>query len=220
MKQLPLDFAFRTAQGRQDFLVSAANTDAVAWLDKWPDWAGPFMLLSGPKGCGKTHLTHVWGARSQAVRIACDDLQKIDISDLNTLTQNNVILEDVVKGIEESKLFHLYNLINENGKFLLMTSRFNIPEWEIKLPDLLSRLGTVQIARIGEPDDVLFASILLKLFSDKQIQVTPDVVQYLVTRLERSFAAALKTVAALDNLSLAEKRKITIPLVKAVLDNT
>lgn len=219
MKQLPLDFAFRTAQGRQDFLVSAANADAVAWLDKWPDWAGPFLLLTGPVGCGKTHLTHVWGAYSKAARISCDDLHTIDISELNTLTQGNVILEDVEKSIEENKLFHLYNLIKENGTSLLMTSRFNIPEWEIKLPDLVSRLGTVQIARIGEPDDVLFASILLKLFSDKQIQVTPDVVQYLVTRLERSFAAALDMVTVLDSLSLAEKRKITIPLVKAVLDD-
>lgn len=219
MKQLPLDFAFRTAQGRQDFLVSAANADAVAWLDKWPDWAGQFLLLTGPVGCGKTHLTHVWGAHSKAARISCDDLHTIDISELNTLTQGNVILEDVEKSIEENKLFHLYNLIKENGTSLLMTSRFNILEWEIKLPDLVSRLGTVQIARIGEPDDVLFASILLKLFSDKQIQVTPDVVQYLVTRLERSFAAALDMVTVLDSLSLAEKRKITIPLVKAVLDD-
>ena len=219
MKQIPLDFAFRTAQGRQDFLVSAANADAVAWLDRWPDWAGHFMLLAGPVGCGKTHLTHVWGAQSKAARISCDDLRAIDISDLNMLTQGNVILENVEKGIDENKLFHLYNLIKENGTYLLMTSRFNIPEWEIGLPDLVSRLGTVQIARIGEPDDVLFASILLKLFSDKQIQITPDVVQYLVTRLERSFAAAMNIVTALDSLSLAEKRKVTIPLIKAVLDN-
>ncbi len=218
MKQLPLEFAFRTAQGRQDFLVSAANADAVAWLDKWPNWAGHFMLLTGPVGCGKTHLTHVWGAQSEALRIDSDDLNAIDISELHKLTQSNVILENVEKGIDENKFFHLYNLIKENGTYLLMTSRFNIPEWEIKLPDLVSRLGTVQIARIGEPDDVLFASILLKLFSDKQIQVTPDVVQYLVTRLERSFAAALNIVTSLDSLSLAEKRKITIPLVKSVLD--
>jgi len=218
MRQIPLDFSYRAALGREDFLVSTPNEQAVAWIDRWSDWPGPFLLLVGPRGCGKTHLAHVWAAKSNAVLISAGDLERLDINELTALADNNLVLEDLGTGISEDNLFHLYNLIRMSGNFLLMSSQQPVSGWNIQLPDLASRLGAIQIVRIDEPDDMLFSSILLKLFADRQIQVTPDVIQYLIMRLERSFEEALRIVTALDGLSLAEKRKITIPFVRSLLE--
>ena len=198
--------------------MSPPNEDAVAWIDRWPVWPNPYLLLVGPKGSGKSHLAHVWASKSNAVFIQAKDLGHLDINALNEISKNNVILEALAAGVNEEVIFHLYNLIKEHKTSLLMTSRDNVSDWAVQLPDLVSRLGAIQIAKIQQPDDQLFAAILLKLFSDRQIQITPEIIQYLVTRLERSFNQALNIVKSLDDLSLTEKRRITIPLIKRVLD--
>ncbi|MBL4666914.1 MAG: hypothetical protein JKY04_06005 [Sneathiella sp.] len=219
MKQIPMDFAYRSALGREDFLVSAPNENAVAWIDRWPEWPGPFLLVTGPEGCGKTHLSQVWANKCGAVSIDQEDLSELDINALNQLSARPLVLENITPGLNEQKLFHLYNMVRENDSFLMMTSCLSVVGWDLELLDLKSRMGAVQIAAIEEPDDVLFASILLKLFSDRQLQITPEIIQYLVTRLERSFKAAVDVVSELDGLSLAEKRKITIPLVRTLFEN-
>lgn len=218
MMQLPFEFDTRAANGREDFLVSEPNAEAVAWIDRWPDWPGPHLLLVGASQCGKSHLGQVWAKKTDAITLNAGDLQDLDINALNELASKPLLLEDVGKGLDEQALFHLYNLVKEKGSFLLMTSQTLVGEWGLALPDLKSRMGAVQVVRIGEPDDVLFSSVLLKLFMDKQLQVTPEVLQYLVSRLERSFEAASKTVDEIDLLSLAQKRNITIPLVRSILE--
>jgi len=218
MKQLPLNFETRTALGREDFLVSAANEAAVAWIDRWPDWPGPFLLIMGPQRSGKTHLSHVWAEKSGATTLTHEDLASLDINAMSEIASNPIVLEDLGSDMEEQKLFHLYNLVKEKGGFLLMTAQKPVSEWGLALPDLKSRMGAVQVVRIGEPDDALFGAVLLKLFSDRQLQVSPELLQYLITRLERSFEAANTIVEKVDRLSLAEKRDVTIPLVRSILD--
>ncbi|WP_025898896.1 HdaA/DnaA family protein [Sneathiella glossodoripedis] len=218
MKQIPLDFAFRSAVGREDFLVTSQNEEAVAWIDNWPNWPNPLLLIIGPSGSGKSHLAHIWAQKSNAVTLKSEDLCDLDINALTEVARHNLILEDIGAGIAEKPLFHLYNLVKENGSSMLMTSRNSVRSWDIQLPDLKSRLGAIQIANIKQPDDSLFAAILLKLFTDRQIAVAPDVIQFLVMRLERSFSSALNAVRLIDSLSLSEKKKITIPLVKRILE--
>ena len=218
MKQLPLNFETRTALGREDFLVSDANEAAVAWIDRWPDWPGPFLLIIGPERSGKTHLSHVWAEKSGAAVLTLADLGALDINAMTEIASQPILLEDLGSQMEEQKLFHLYNLVKEKGGFLLMTAHEPVSEWGLQLPDLKSRMGAVQIVRIGEPDDALFGAVLLKLFTDRQLQVSPELLQYLITRLERSFEAANTIVEKIDRLSLAEKRDITIPLVRSILD--
>jgi len=216
--QIPMDLAFRTALGRENFLVAPPNEEAVNWIDLWPRWPANFLLVTGPEGCGKTHLCRVWAERARAVTISLKELEEKDVSDLADLASTPMVLEDLGTGLPEEKLFHLYNLVMAADGSLLMTSKSSVSEWNVQLPDLKSRLGAIQVTRIGEPDDMLFASILLKLFSDRQLTVSPDAVQYLMTRLERSFQEARRMVSALDDLSLSEKRKITIPLIRGLLE--
>lgn len=214
--QIPLNLEFRAATGREDFLVTPANEEAVAWIDKWPDWPMRSLLLVGPSGSGKTHLAQVWQTRTDACVIEAQDLDQLCIEKINTLAIEPLVIENAGPGLTQDALFHLFNLVQEKGGSLLITAATAPSAWGLTLADLSSRLGTVPIARIDEPDDALFAALVVKLFSDRQLAVTPDVVQYIVQRLERSFAEARRFVKLLDNSALAKKRKITISLLREV----
>ena len=202
--------------GAADFLVAPCNRDAVALLDRWPSWPGPALVVYGPDGCGKTHLTHVWRALSGAAAIPRQALAPDTVPALLGSARAAVV-EDVDRGIDERGLLHLHNLLAEDGGHLLLTGRAAPAAWGIALPDLASRLGAAMSVAVGAPDDALIGAILVKHFADRQLSVDPAVVTFLVARMERSFAAARELAAALDAAALAEKRRITVPLARDVL---
>lgn len=216
MSQIPLPLDHRAALGREDFLVAPANAEAVAWLDRWPDWPAPALVLIGAPGCGKSHLAHVFAARSGAPVVSCRAGMVLDPPAL--LADNSaVVIDDADGGLDEASLFHLYNLARETGCHLLLTAR-NAPGRWARLPDLRSRLSAAPAVEIGPPDDAVMAAVLVKLFSDRQLKVGVEVVTYLLRHMERSFAAAQGLVAAADTLSLAEHRPITVPLVRRLVE--
>jgi chromosomal replication initiation ATPase DnaA len=211
--QIPLDLPHR---GAADFLVSDCNRDAVALIDRWPDWPGPALVVHGEEGCGKTHLTHVWQALSGAAVI---EARALTTENLPRLLGEAVacVVEDADRGFDETALFHLYNMLAERGGHLLLTAQAPVSRWGIRLPDLNSRLSAAMSMAVGAPDDELIGGVLIKHFQDRQIRVDPAVVTFLLGRMERSFAAARRVVAALDEAALAEKRGITVPLARKVL---
>ena len=202
--------------GAADFLVAPCNRDAVALLDRWPAWPGPALVVHGPDGCGKTHLTHVWRALSGAASIPRQALAPDTVPDLLGSARAAVV-EDVDRGIDERGLLHLHNLLAEEGGHLLLTGRTAPAEWGVALPDLASRLAAAMSVAVGAPDDALIGAVLVKHFADRQLNVDPAVIAFLVARMERSFAAARQLAAALDAAGLAEKRRITVPLARDVL---
>lgn len=214
--QIPLDLPHRAAMGSADFLVAPCNSDAVAWLDRWPDWPAPALVVYGAEGCGKTHLTHVWQAQSGAVAIDRDELTTENLPPLLGGAAA-CFIEDADRGFDEEALLHLYNVVAERDGRLLLTARGPVRRWGIGLPDLASRLAAAMSVAVGAPDDELFAAVLIKHFLDRQIRVDPAVVTFLLGRMERSFAAARRVVAALDTAGLAEKRGVTVPLARDVL---
>jgi chromosomal replication initiation ATPase DnaA len=214
--QIPFDLPHRAAMGAADFLVAPCNRDAVALLDRWPDWPGPALVIHGPEGCGKTHLTHVWQAQSGAAAIARTDLTANNVPDLLGAARA-ALVEDVDRGVGERALLHLHNLLAEQGGHLLLTARVPPGEWGVALPDLSSRLGAAMSVGVGAPEDALIGGVLVKHFADRQLRVEPAVVTFLLARMERSFAAARALVAALDAAALAGKRRITVPLAREVL---
>ena len=221
MAQLPLDLGHRPALGWDDFLVAPSNQAAVSWLDRWPRWPGPALALFGPAGCGKTHLAHVFQARSQAVFIAPGELAADRVRSLLGRSRA-AILDDAERALLMDRgegLFHLYNLLAEQGGHLLLVSREPPSRWGIALPDLRSRLLAAPAAEVSPPDDALLAAVLVKLFADRQLIVGQDVIGYLVSRIERSFAAARGAVAALDRAALAAHRRVTIHLARLVLES-
>ena len=219
-RQLGFDLPGITALGRADFLVAPSNALAVSMIEAWEDWSPRKLVLSGPTGAGKTHLTHVWAGLSGARIIAARDLDDAEVPDL---AQGHVAVEDVpaIAGNPEAQraLFHLHNLALAEHRALLLTGAGAPSHWGLDLPDLASRVAATPVAVIEPPDDALLSAVLAKLLADRQITPKPDLIPYLVTRIDRSFAAAGEIVARLDAASLALKRPVTRSLAAAVLDN-
>ena len=210
--QLPLAFDHIAADGIEDFMPAASNQDALAWIARWPDWPAPALILHGPAGAGKSHLATIWAARSRGLDLGSE------LGDVLGLDASRCYLLDPAEPIaDELKLLQLYNRLREDGGHLLLTARQPVAQWTIQLPDLRSRLAAAPSVAIGPPDDQLLAALLLKHFGDRQLQVPEPVIRYLLTHMERSFAAAHRLVEDLDHLSLTEKRPITIPLARLAL---
>lgn len=219
MAQLALDLQFRPALGRSDFVVSDSNRDAVAWLDRWPDWPGAVLAIHGPAGCGKTHLAHVWQTLSQAVFVVTIDaaeLQPKAAVILDGLASSATNPAGLVAG-QEVALFHFLNRLRELRGSLLLLSQEAPARWRVTLPDLASRLAAIPAIAVAPPDDNLLAAILAKHFADRQQTVGDEVIGFLVRHIERSFAVAAETVAAIDQAALSGRRRITLPLVREVV---
>lgn len=216
VEQLALEFEHLPALSCEDFLVTSGNAEAVAWIDRWPDWPSPALAIFGPAGCGKSHLVEVFKALAGATAVTATDLEAKLLPLAGTL-----VFEDADRTLtsdREAPLLHLYNALAEAGGRLLVTGRTAPSHWPIRLADLASRLNVAPAVEIGAPDDELIAVVLVKLFADRQLRIEPDVVTYAVPRMERSFDAARRLVAVADSLALAEGRRITVPLVKQVLE--
>ena len=219
LAQLTFDLPHRAALGAEDFLVSDCNLAAVKLIDAWPEWSDRVQLLTGPAASGKTHLVRVWQGRSGAVAL---DPAHFGIALLDRLISGStIVVEDADRaGYDEKTLFHLLNLAREKGLFVLVTARVNPSRWGTVLPDLLSRLNAVPVTDIGTPDEALLRTVMLKHFTDRQLDIDPKVLEFLALRVERSLAAAAAAVEAVDQAALASGRKINRQLVIEALQAT
>ncbi|MER8555703.1 DnaA regulatory inactivator HdaA [Mesorhizobium sp. M0976] len=205
-RQLPLDLGHGTGYSRDELVVSATNSQAAALVDRWPDWPSPVIVLAGPAGSGKTHLASIWRTRAGAVKVEAGRIGDC----IENLGARPALIDDVDAGpIDEHGLFHLINAVRGAGSSLLLTARRFPSAWGVGLPDLASRLKAAATVEIHEPDDLLLAGVITKLFADRQVEVEPHVVQYLVRRIERSLATAMRVVERLDRTALERKTPIT-----------
>jgi chromosomal replication initiation ATPase DnaA len=214
-RQLPLEFDHDPASGRDDLIVSDRLSAAVSIVDRWPDWPSPVVVLAGPTGSGKTHLASIWAELVGATRV---DIGKPDPMVLEHAALGPVLIEDIDHtGFDETALFHLINAVREHGSAVLITSRLWPAGWNVRLPDLASRLKAATVVEIAEPDEELLAKVMVKLFSDRQLVVDDKIIAWLVARMERSLAAARIIVNRLDQLALARGTKISRALAAEVL---
>lgn len=222
VSQIPFDFDHRPALGGDDFLVAPSNEEAVRWVELWPNWPRPVLVVVGLEGAGKSHLANVFLAQSGAKTLSPEQLQDVG-PDGAWQGAEALVLENVelfiAAGLEEN-LFHLYNLAEEDEKKILMTARQAPARWGIELKDLSSRLNTSTVAEIKAPDDAFLAALIVKQFSDRQLSVEQEVLAYMMSRMDRSFAGVRSLIQSIDKLALAEKRAITKPLVRRVFEDS
>jgi chromosomal replication initiation ATPase DnaA len=216
-RQLALDLGSRPALGRDDFVVAEANSAAVAWLDRWPDWPAGVLAIAGAPGSGKSHLVHVWLAQAGARAVAGGTLWAEDLAAL-ARPGAAIAIDDADRGVDEAALFHLINRVREAHGTLLLTGVEPPARWPVRLPDLASRLKALPVATLGAPDDDLLEALIVKLLADRQIRAPRETVAYLARRIERSADAARRAVAALDALALAEGRPPSLALARRVIE--
>ncbi|WP_238858145.1 HdaA/DnaA family protein [Faunimonas pinastri] len=196
--------------------MTPTNAPALKLIDLWPNWPAPTLVLTGPLGAGKTHLAHIWAERSEAIFLRPDQLDEDQPG--AAFATGAVVVDGLRPGaVPERALFHLLNAARELRGSVLLVSRQPVADWRVALPDLLSRLRMAAALDLPQPDETLLRQVLVKLFADRQIIVEKSVVDFLLARMERSLASAVRVVETLDREALTERRGITRALAAQVL---
>ncbi|WP_455480234.1 DnaA regulatory inactivator HdaA [Bartonella sp. B12(2025)] len=219
--QLSLNFSYNSIFQFDDLLVTESNRMAFQLIEHWPNWVLPIAVLVGKEGSGKTHFSSVWAQKAEALSIHRNEIdQAIAVASLG----KSFLIEDIDAGeVSETGLFHLINSVKQANldarqATLLITARTVPSTWNLKLNDLKSRLNSVMLVAINQPDDALLTAVAFKLFSDRQIIVHPDTVYYLVSRCERSLFSLKRVIDSVDRLALQRKSKITRAVISEVLN--
>jgi chromosomal replication initiation ATPase DnaA len=215
-EQLVFELPHRPAMGLEDFLVSESNAEAVALVDRWPDWPVGAAILAGPAGSGKTHLANVWRLRARAMAYEASAISRESVPAV--AATGAVVIEDIQTLSDEAALFHLLNLVREQRLHVLLTTNRAPGDLNVRLPDLHSRLKALPFASIETPDDALLRAVLVKLFSDRQLSVEPHIIDYVLVRMERSMSAAERFVTEADRQALVLQRRVTRAIAATALD--
>jgi chromosomal replication initiation ATPase DnaA len=220
-RQLAFELDPRENFSRDDFLRGPGNAAALDLILSWPNWPVRVVALIGPEGSGKSHLAAIWAAAASARRLASGALDEAAVP--AALAAGALAIEragsDDLRDVDERAMFHLLNLAREQRAFVLLTARTAPAGWSIALPDLASRLRALPVVTLAAPDDAMLRAVLVKLFADRQLAVDDGLIGYLMVRIERSFAAARRVVAALDREALRRQRPVTRALAGEILDS-
>jgi len=218
-RQLAFALPHTESLSRDNFLEGPANSAALALIDAWPEWPSRTMLLAGPEGSGKSHLAAIWAEQSGARATSAHTLATANVP--AELATGALVVEDLREAsFDERALFHLLNLAREDGAYILITARLPPSALAIELRDLRSRLRALPVVSLLPPDDQLFRALIVKFCADRQLAVDEQVVSYLATRLERSYAAARQAIELLDSEGLRQGRPVTRALASELLGNS
>ena len=215
LNQLLLKFNQKQNFNYEDFFVSKSNYFAFALIEKWPKWEKNIVNIYGEKSSGKTHLANIFYKKNKTIKITEDQLNDEIIKKLKVY--ENIILEDFKNKTDERLLYSLFNLVNNDNKYLLINSLKPISEMNFLLDDLKSRSKNCLFAKIENPDDDLMFAIIVKSFSDKQITVDKKLINFIIKRIDRSYGKISDFIYKIDELSLKKKKPINIKTIKEIL---
>ena len=217
LNQLLLDFDYKQNFRDDDFYVSQSNYYIFELINKWPKWEKNFINISGAKYSGKTHLSNIFLKKFNGVRI---DSGLLNDENLKTIKlHQNIVLEDLDLNVNEKLLYTLFNIIDQDNKFLVITSIKPISEIEFKLDDLRSRTKNCLLGKIENPDDELMFALILKNLSDRQIKLDKKLIDFIIKKVERSYGKIFEFIYKIDKISLKKKKPIDFKIINEALDN-
>ena len=218
MSQLVFKFPFKTKYYEQDYYVSSNNFSAYRLIESWPNWPGKWVNIFGPKGCGKTHLSNILKKKINLIHII--DAKKVDNETISKFEKLDcLIIDNYEKNIDENIFYSLLNQSKQSESYLLVNSILPLGNIKFDLKDLRSRTESFINLGIELPTDDLLRVIISKSFSDKQIEITPKISEYIIKNIERSYEKVFKFIKEIDDLSLSSGKSININLIKKVLNN-
>ena len=215
LNQLLLDFEQKKNFNEHDYYVSKSNYFAFNIVDKWPKWEKRILNICGEKFSGKTHLANIFHLKSNALKIKGS---KINDEILNKIKLfESIIIDEFDNNCDEKLLYSIFNLIDQDSKYLLINSLEPINELKFKLPDMTSRSKNCLVAKIESPDDDLIFAIILKNFSDRQIKIEKKIIEFIINRIDRSYSKIYEFIYKIDELSLKKKKPINLKTIKEIL---
>ena len=218
MSQLVFKFPFKTRYYEQDYYVSSNNFSAYRLIESWPKWPDKLVNIFGPKGCGKTHLSNILKKKIKSIKIIKAENITNNLVD-EIVKYECLIIDDYNKNIQENLFYSLLNQLKQLNIFLVVNSTTSIKKEKYTLKDLKSRTESFVDLGIELPSDDLLMVIISKFFSDKQVEVTPKVSEYIIKNVDRSYEKIFKFIKNVDELSLSSGKSININLIKKVLSN-
>jgi chromosomal replication initiation ATPase DnaA len=213
--QLVLKFPTQQAYKKEDFYVSPSNQEAYDLINSWPNWIRRIVNISGPSGSGKSHLASILKGKTSCLQIDSNKLNEKIF--LKFKIKETLIIENLDENIYEKLLFSLWNIALQDNKYILITSTRPISSYKFKLRDLISRVNSSLIIGINLPSDDLISAILAKNFSDKQIKVEKNHIDYIIKRIDRSYEKISQFILTLDKYSLKKGSPFGLKLIKEVI---
>ena len=215
LNQLLLDFDYKTNFNEHDFYLSKSNFNAFNLINRWPDWDKKILNISGEKFSGKSHLANIFKLKSKAFLIKGNEIDNSIFKSIKL--HESIIIDDFEECNEEEILYSIFNLIDQDSKYLLINSLKPINEIKYRLPDLTSRSKNCLYAVIENPDDELLFAIILKNFSDRQIKIEKKIINFIISRIDRSYRKIDEFIYKIDEISLKKKKPINLKTIKEIL---
>ena len=216
LNQLLLDFDYDQNFKDDDFYVGKSNFYPFEIINNWPKWEKNFLNISGEKFSGKTHLTNIFLKKFNGIKIESDLLNDENLKAIKPY--QNVVLENLNSGVNEKLIYSLFNIIDQDNKFLIITSSAPISSINFKLEDLKSRTKNCLLAKIENPDDELMFALILKNLSDRQITLDKKLIDFIIKRIERSYGKIFEFIYKIDEISLKKKKSIDFKIINEALE--
>jgi chromosomal replication initiation ATPase DnaA len=215
LNQLILNFNYEQNFKDQDFYVTKSNEFSFKLLNSWPKWEKNFINLIGQKFSGKTHLVNIFLEKFKGIKIEANELTNDTLKQIKIF--ENIIIENFNDQIDENLFFTLLNIIDQDNKYLILTSKKPIVEHLFKLDDLNSRSKNFLLSHIEKPSDDLMFALILKNLSDRQISIDKKLIDFIIKRIDRSYGKIFDFIYKIDEVSLKRKKPIDFRIIKEVL---
>jgi len=216
LNQLLLDFDYEQNFKDDDFYVGKSNFYAFEMINKWPKWEKNFLNINGEKLSGKTHLANIFLKKFNGISIDVNSLNDENLKSIKPY--QNIVLEDLNLNINEKLIYSLFNIIDQDNKFLIVTSMKPISEINFQLDDLRSRTKNCLFANIQNPDDELMFALILKNLSDRQITLDKKLIDFIIKRIDRSYGKIFEFIYKIDKISLKKKKSIDFKIINEALE--